>query len=154
MAEKSTSSIDLAKVKADLEKAGVPAEHIAAFTSDLVQKVRLSNLEKEREQLRSRLDAIAAEIARLKGAPTTGRKRGRPAKVKAKGRTGRGRKRSIAPEVILTFLQNNKGQAFRREELATKLSVASASLRDPLTALFNGKKIKRKGQKRGTSYYA
>jgi hypothetical protein len=147
--KKVAGSIDIAQVKSTLLKAGVSASDVAELTSGLVQKVALGGLMKEKEELSGRLKEIDAQIAALTG----GRARTRTARKAVTGRKAKRGPRKASTDAVLSALQQSKGTPLRREELAEKMGVKSASLKSALTTLLAEKQIKKKGQKRGTSYY-
>ncbi len=144
------SGIDLRKVSSDLKKAGVPQSQIKSITAALEQQSRLRELQKERRELASQLSRLDARIAQLSAAT------GLHASAHTTGRRGRPRLRpeAVPTSDVYAFLKAHAGTAYRREELAAAMNVDSGRLREPLNELVAQKKVKRAGQRRGTSYKA
>ena len=144
------TGIDLRKVSPDLQKAGVPQSQIKSITAALEQQSRLRELQQERKQLASELSRLDARIAQLSAAA------GRHGVATATGRRGRPRLRpeAVPTSDVYAFLKAHAGTAYRREELAEAMKVESGRLREPLNELVAQKKVKRAGQRRGTSYKA
>lgn len=144
------STVDLQKIRSDLKKAGVSASQIKSITAALEQQSRLKELQKERRQLAAELSRLDARIAHLTASA------GLPAPALGTGRRGRPRLRpeAVPMQDVLDFLKAHAGTSYRREELAAAMNVESGRLREPLNELVAKKKIKRSGQRRGTSYRA
>ena len=127
------------------------------------------------QQIRDRIDQFVSELSALvreaalesvKGALTdeqVGRSRrgpGRPRRLTALGLGGAGRRNSKrTPEMlerlkesVLEIITLNPGQ--RMEELGRMLDIPTKELTLPVKKLLAEKKIKTKGQKRATTYWA
>lgn len=116
------------------------------FTNDLSTVMRRAAL----EEVHAKLTLVIGDGPPKRRGP--GRPRG--------ARTGkRGRPSKFSPEQldsmggkILGLLKKSPGA--RSEQLSAALRMDAATLRIPLKALIAAKKIKVKGQKRGTTYFA
>ena len=138
--------------------------------------MKSANLDRE---IRSRVDALVAEISEVVKvaaldavrnalgdgiAPARGtgrpRKSGIPSPVTMtapKARKGRGGKRSSEDVLLVAdqfhaYVKSNEGQ--RLEQIAAGLGVPSKTLKLPVLKLFEQKRIKTTGAKRGTKYFA
>ena len=116
------------------------------FTSDLSKIIQRASL----EEMHAKLQAVLGETApkrrgpgRPRGARTS--KRGRPGKFTPDQLDAMGGK-------ILVLLKKSPGA--RSEQLSGAMRMDAATLRIPLAALIKAKKIKVKGQRRGTMYFA
>lgn len=125
------------------------------FTSELAQIMRRAAL----REVHAKLSMVLGE-----GVPTR-RASGRPRKARANtvastdGPRRRGRPGKFTPEhvdqlgsTILGHLKKNPGA--RSEQLTALMRLDAPTLRIPLAALLKAKKIKVKGQRRGTRYFA
>ena len=125
------------------------------FASDLSTVMRRAAL----EEVHAKLRIAIGEVAPKRRGP------GRPRSIVSNGvvrtkPTGkRGRPGKFTPEQldalggrILTLLKKSPGA--RSEQLSAAMKMDAATLRIPLKALIAAKKIKVKGQKRGTTYFA
>ncbi len=143
---RTSKGIDVARIKAELAKAGIKAAHIKEVTASLVDKTMLQELERERRLLQRAIDKIDAKIAKLGGAAS-----------EAASTKKRARKRAAvkqAPtETVLAYLKKQKGP-LKREDIAKGMKVDSASLKQALTELVASKQVKTAGQRRGTTYKA
>jgi hypothetical protein len=113
------------------------------FTNDISQVMRRAAL----EEVHAKLSLVIGDVAPKRRAPRSARsgKRGRPGKFTPEQLDAMGGK-------ILTLLKNSPGA--RSEQLSAAMKMDAATLRIPLKALIAAKKIKVKGQKRGTTYFA
>jgi hypothetical protein len=113
------------------------------FTSDISQVMRRAAL----EEVHAKLSLVIGDVAPQRRAPRSARggKRGRPGKFTPEQLDALGGK-------ILTLLKKSPGS--RSEQLSAAMKMDAATLRIPLKALIAAKKIKVKGQKRGTTYFA
>ncbi len=126
---------------------------VASFANDLSQLMRRAAL----EEVHAKLSLVIGDVSAPKR-----RGPGRPRATVSKGvvRTGkRGRPGKFTPEQleqhgasILALLKKSPGA--RSEQLSSAMKMDAATLRIPLKALIAAKKIKVKGQKRGTTYFA
>jgi len=128
---------------------------VEQFTNDISQVMRRAAL----EEVHAKLSLAIGDVAPSRRGP------GRPRATVSNGvvrtrRTGkRGRPGKFTPEQldamggkILALLKKNPGA--RSELLSAAMKMDAATLRIPLKALVAAKKIKVKGQKRGTQYFA
>ena len=87
---------------------------------------------------------------------TTARGPGRPRKTstRATGKRGRRSSEDVAAlaETVLSHVRANPGQ--RLEEIGRDLSVPTKELKRPIANLMEAGKLRTKGQKRGTMYFA
>jgi hypothetical protein len=115
---------------------------IETFTNDLSNVMRRAAL----EEVHAKLSLVIGEVTPKRRAPRTARtgKRGRPGKFTPEQIDAMGGK-------ILGLLKKSPGA--RSEQLSTAMKMDAATLRIPLKALIAAKKIKVKGQKRGTTYF-
>jgi len=123
------------------------------FTNDLSNLMRRAAL----EEVHAKLSLAIGEVSAPKR-----RGPGRPRATVSKGvvRTGkRGRPGKFTPEQmekhgasILALLKKSPGA--RSEQLSAAMNMDAKTLHIPLAALIKAKKIKVKGQKRGTTYFA
>jgi hypothetical protein len=119
---------------------------VESFANELSQIVRRAAL----EEVHAKLSLVIGEVSPKHRAP--GRPRG--------ARTGkRGRPGKFTPEQlqkhgasILALVRKSPGA--RSEQLSAAMKMDAATLRIPLKALIAAKKIRVKGQKRGTTYFA
>jgi len=86
-----------------------------------------------------------------------GRRPGRPRATKAVTRAGRRIRRSAEDlealaGKVLAYVKANAGH--RLEQISTGLKIASKELKRPVATLLESKKLRTKGQKRGTRYFA
>ena len=115
------------------------------FTNELTQVMRRAAL----EEVHAKLSLAIGEVQPKRRGP--GRPRGT--------RTGkRGRPGKFTPEQlekhgasILALIKKSPGA--RSEQLSAAMKMDAATLRIPMKALIAAKKIKVKGQKRGTTYF-
>jgi hypothetical protein len=128
---------------------------IDSFVGDLSQLVKIAALEAVHDALGANLEAGA----RADGSATARQPRrgaGRPPLVAAKRGRRAGKRSSEAvletAATTLAYIQANDGQ--RLEEIAKGLSVTTKELKLPIAKLLEQKKLKTKGQKRGTRYFA
>ena len=121
------------------------------FTSELSQVMRRAAL----EEVHAKLSLVIGDITPKRRGP------GRPRATVSKGvvRLKRGRPGKFSPEQmdrmgssILSFLKTTPGA--RSPQLSAAMKLDAKTLRIPLKALIKAKKIKVKGQKRGTMYFA
>jgi hypothetical protein len=125
---------------------------IESFTNDLSTVMRRAAL----EEVHAKLSLVIGDTSPRRRGP------GRPRATVSKGvvRTGRrGRPGKFTPEQldaaggkILGLLKKSPGA--RSEQLSAAMKMDAATLRIPLKALIAAKKVKVKGQKRGTTYFA
>jgi hypothetical protein len=119
---------------------------VESFTADLTRVVQRASL----EELHTKLQSVLGD------ATPRGRGPGRPRGT----RTGkRGRPGKFSPEqldqmgaTIVGLLKKTPGA--RSDQLGAAMKMDAKTLRIPLKALIKAKKVKVKGQKRGTKYYA
>jgi len=118
---------------------------VVNFTNELSQVMRRAALEEVHAKLRLAIGDVAT-------------KRRGPGHPRSAGTGKRGRPGRFTPEqlekhgaAILTLLKKSPGA--RSEQLSTAMKMDAATLRIPLKALLAAKKIKVKGQKRGTTYF-
>jgi len=143
---RTSKGIDVARIKAELAKAGVAATQIKEITSSLLDKTRLRELERERRLLQRAIDKIDAKIVALGGTATEAA----PTKKKARKRAAT---KQIPTDTVLAYLKKHKG-GLKREDIAKGMKVESASLKQALTELVASKQVKTAGQRRGTTYSA
>jgi len=123
------------------------------FTNELTQVIRRAALEEVHAKLTLAIGDVSAPKRRGPGRP-------RATVRKGAVRTGkRGRPGKFTPEQmekhgasILALLKKSPGA--RSAQLAAAMKMDADTLRIPLKALMAAKKIKVKGQKRGTKYFA
>jgi hypothetical protein len=122
---------------------------VDAFVGQLSTLVRRSALEQVQAALQSAVG----------GAPARGRKAGRrgPKPARAAKRGAGGGKRSpeqvgAVSEKLLAFVKKNPG--LRGEQISKALKTTTGAIRLPMQKLIAKKKIKTKGQRRGTTYHA
>jgi hypothetical protein len=121
---------------------------VERFTSDIVEITKRASL----EDMHAKLASVLGETAPKRRGP--GRSKGSTNRTAKRGRPGK-----FTPEQlekhgasILSLLKKSPGA--RSEQLSTAMKMDAATLRIPLKALIVAKKIKVKGQKRGTTYFA
>jgi hypothetical protein len=123
------------------------------FTNDLSQVMRRAALEEVHAKLQAALGGGGGDV------PTPFVARRGPGRTRG-ARTGkRGRPGRFTPEQletmgssILAILKKSPGA--RSEQLSAAMKMDAKTLRIPIKALIAAKKIKAKGQKRGTTYFA
>jgi len=121
---------------------------VEQFTSEIVKITK-----------RAALEDLHAKLARVLGDAAPSRRGvGRP-RGTTKGNSKRGRPGKFTPEQlekhcasILALLKKNPGA--RSAQLSAAMKMDAATLRIPLKALAAAKRIKVKGRKRGTTYFA
>jgi hypothetical protein len=98
---------------------------------------------------RSALEAVQGALAVDGAVP---RRRGRPARARA-GRRVRRSAEDLAKigARVLTQVRSKQGQ--RLEEIGRAMKTDTAILKKPIADLLAAKKLKTKGQKRGTQYF-
>jgi hypothetical protein len=118
---------------------------IETFTNDISQAMRRAAL----EEVHAKLSLVLGDVTPKRRGP--GRPRGSAAKR-------RGRPGKFTPEQmdklgssILALLKQTPGA--RSEQLSASMKMDATTLRIPLKALIEAKRIKVKGQKRGTQYF-
>ena len=116
------------------------------FTNDISQVMR-----------RAALEEVHAKLALAIG--DVGPTRRGPGRPRSAGSGRRGRPGKFTPEqvekfgtTIIGLLKKTPGA--RSEQLSASMKMDAKTLRIPLKALIEAKKIKVKGQKRGTTYFA
>lgn len=122
---------------------------VESFTSQLTVLVRRSAIQQVQQ-------ALGGMAATGEGAAT----RTRTVRVVRMGRGARrsaGGKRSpeaVAQmgETLFTYIKDNPGQ--RGEQIAKALRTDVKTMRLPIQKLIAGKKVKTRGQRRGTTYFA
>ena len=142
---RSTLSVDMNRIKSDLVKGGATASQIKEITATLADKVKLTALESEANELRKALSKIEGKIAKLSGEQVA------PAKS-SKRRAKKAAVKQISSDKVVAFLEKNAGSALRREEIAAGMKVDSKALAGALSELIEQKKVKRAGKRRGTTY--
>jgi hypothetical protein len=117
------------------------------FTNDLSTVMRRAALEEVHAKLSLVIGDVSAPKRRGPGRPRGARtgKRGRPGKFTPEQMEKHGAS-------ILALLKKSPGA--RSEQLSAAMKMDAATLRIPLKALIAEKKIKVKGKKRGTTYFA
>jgi hypothetical protein len=127
---------------------------VEQFTNDISQVMRRAALEEVHAKLSFAIGVIAPK-RRGPGRPRASVSNG---VVRTKGTGKRGRPGKFTPEQlekhgasILALLKKSSGA--RSEQLSAAMRMDAATLRIPLKALIAAKKIKVKGQKRGTTYF-
>ncbi len=137
-------------------------DRIQAFLTELSGLVRQSALEAVQAALgggvaaparrgpgRPRKNAAAAPIAAA--APTGTAPAGKPARrAKRAKRTSADVDATAA--ALLTYVAANEGQSI--EQIGKGMGVATKELKLPVIKLMEAKKLKTKGQRRGTKYFA
>ena len=118
---------------------------VEQFTTDLVKLTQRASL----EEMHAKLQAVLGEATPKRRGPgrprgSTGKKRGRPGRFTPEQLDTMGGK-------ILSLLKKTPGA--RSEQLSAAMKMDAARLRIPLKALIAAKKVKVKGQKRGTTYF-
>ena len=119
---------------------------VEQFTNDISQVMRRAAL----EEVHAKLSLAIGDVTPKRRGPgrprkTSTGKRGRPGKFTPEQLDAMGGK-------ILALLKKSPGA--RSEQLSAAMKMDAATLRIPLKALIEAKKIKVKGQKRGTAYFA
>jgi len=124
------------------------------FANDISQVMRRTAL----EEVHAKLSRAIGEVAPKRRGPGRPRATGSNGVVRTKGTGKRGRPGKFTPEQIakhgtsiLALLKKTPGA--RSEQLSSAMRMDAATLRLPLKALLAAKKIKVKGQKRGTQYF-
>jgi len=145
------SAISFGRVKSTLAKAGVPATEIRRIVESLKREAKVAALQKRRGQIAKRIAKIDKQIAALGGkvSKPSAAKRTRKKTLKRK----RAAVRQVSPQKVLDFLKKNKTKSCLRADIAKGLAVRSPALSKAINGLLAGKKIKKKGQRRGTRYY-
>jgi len=115
------------------------------FANELSQVMRRAAL----EEVHAKLALAIGEVAPARRGPSRPRgartgKRGRPGKFTAEQMERHGAS-------IIALLKKSPGA--RSEQLSVAMNMDAKTLRIPLQALIKAKKIKVKGQKRGTTYF-
>jgi hypothetical protein len=119
---------------------------VESFANELSQVMRRATLEEVHAKLRLAIGDVTPK-RRGPGRPrgTRSGKRGRPGKFTPEQLEQHG-------VSILALLKKSPGA--RSEQLSAAMKMDAATLRIPIKALIAAKKIKVKGQKRGTTYFA
>lgn len=107
----------------------------------------------EQLQLVIRRLALQQVLGALSGSPP-GRPRGRPRKAGSPARRGGKRSSAELDEIgsrLLAHVQRNPGQ--RGDQIAKALGTDVGTMRLPMSKLIGDKKVRTKGQRRGTTYY-
>jgi hypothetical protein len=122
---------------------------IETFTNDLSTVMRRAAL----EEVHAKLSLVIGDVTPKRRAP------GRPRATVSKGvvRMKRGGKRTAADleafsDQLLAHVKKNPGA--RGEQIAAALGTDVGTMRLPMQKLIAGKKVKVKGQRRGTMYFA
>jgi hypothetical protein len=115
------------------------------FTNNLSQVMRRAALEEVHAKLSLVIGDAAPKTRRPRATVSKSGKRGHPGKFTSDQLDAMGAK-------ILAILKQAPGA--RSEQLSAAMKLDAATLRIPLKALVKAKKIKVKGQKRGTRYFA
>ncbi|MBN1608318.1 MAG: DNA-binding protein [Polyangiaceae bacterium] len=121
-------------------------------------RVRIQSFVDELSELvkQATLESVQAALQGTNGAST--RKGGRRAAVLASAaRRAKGSKRTAEEldalvAMLLRHIQSNPGQ--RMEQLAASLDIASKELTLPIKKLLQENRLRTKGQKRATAYFA
>jgi len=114
------------------------------FANDLSTLMRRAALEEVHAKLSLAIGEVSVPTRRGRPRGSAGKKRGRPGKFTPDQLEKHG-------EAILALLKRSPGA--RSEQLRAAMKMDAATLRIPLKALIAAKKIKVKGQKRGTTYF-
>jgi hypothetical protein len=122
---------------------------VQTFANELSQVMRRAAMEEVHAKLRLAIGDVTANRSRrratvAKGVVRTG-KRGRPGKFTPEQMDKMG-------ATIVGLLKKTPGA--RSDQLGAAMKMDSKTLRIPLKALIKAKKIKVRGQKRGTTYFA
>jgi len=122
---------------------------IESFTADLANIVRAAAL----EAVTSALGAPSAPAKRGAGRPV---KSGTPSPIVAPKRKGKRAKRTpedVAKmgEAVVAYVAKNPGVSV--EQIKMALGVETKDLQLPIVRMVAAKKLKTKGQKRGTRYF-
>jgi hypothetical protein len=116
------------------------------FTNDLSTIMRRAAL----EEVHARLSLVIGDVAPKRRGP--GRPRG--ARTRKRGRPGKFTPEQLQKHGASILALVKKSPGARSEQLSAAMKMDAATLRIPLKALIAAKKIKVKGQKRGTTYFA
>ena len=119
------------------------------FTNQISQVMRRAAL----EEVRAKLSLAIGDVAPKRRGP------GRPRSAVSNGavRVRRGGKRTSADlealsDRLFAHVKSNPGQ--RADQIAATLRTDVGTMRLPMQKLIAGKKVKVKGQRRGTKYFA
>jgi hypothetical protein len=120
---------------------------IDSFLEDLSTLVKQTALDSVQEALGN--GSVPAR--RGPGRPKMKVKLGRPAKTSMKGGKRSSEDVAAMADKIASFVRSNPGS--RLEAIAAGLGTNSKELKLPVIKLLASKKLSKKGQKRGTSYF-
>jgi hypothetical protein len=118
---------------------------IDAFVEQLTSHVKKAALDSVR-------DALGNGVAPARRGPSMKVKVGRPAKSAMKGGKRTPEQVAADAERIASYVRQHPGQ--RLEQIAAGLGAASNDLKLPVIKLLASKTLTKKGEKRGTMYFA
>lgn len=149
--KKRTAGVKYRTLEVTLEKVGLVPGEIRGIVAGLKRKDAIEKLKAKRAKLQAALDRIDRKIGGV-ARPKAKAAAGAPARTKlAKPKKPVAQ---VKAKQILRVLTAKKGAALTRGEIAGALNVASAALTKALVVLVADKAIQKKGQKRGTRYFA
>jgi hypothetical protein len=121
---------------------------IDAFLEELTALVKQSALDSVQAALANR----TAPARRGPGRPRMNIKVGRPAKPAMKGGKRTPKEVEAMAAKIAAYVRSNPGK--RLEQIASGLGTSTHEMKFPVTKLLASKALSKKGQKRGTTYFA
>jgi len=147
------------------ERAGIESSHphalrlrsrarIEAFTNDLSTLVRQAALEAVSQALGGTASIGIAPVKRGPGRPARAASAAPPAKPARKGKRAKRTPEDVAKmgEAVVAYVAKNPGQSV--EQIGKALGVKTKDLALPIIRMVEAKKLKTKGQRRGTPYFA
>ena len=123
---------------------------VAAFTSDLTELIRAAAIE-------AVADALGGSVPRKPGRPAKAKTTAStPTKPRKGAKKGKRVRRTMADlnqlmDDILAYVEANQGQ--RLEAMSAGMGIDSKEMKRPIVLLLESKRIRKEGQRRGTTYY-
>jgi hypothetical protein len=128
---------------------------IETFTAEIAALVRSSAIEAVHDALGAELAGV--RIAPVKRGPGRPRKGGAPSPIVASKRGGKRAKRTTEDVAkmggaVVAYVAKHPGQSV--EQIGKALGAKTKELALPILRMIGAKKLKTKGQRRGTRYFA
>jgi hypothetical protein len=124
-------------------------DRIQAFVNELSELVRQATLESVQDALQGRMGSANVAVRGVGRPAASGR--GAAMRVKKGGKRTPEELEALTAR-LLRHIQGNPGQ--RMEQLAVALNLPSKELTLPIKKLLQENRLRTKGQKRATAYYA